>query len=102
MVDGIGSAYGAGYAPYQSAGRQTTSISVAIDEETLTAQIKQGGKQETLSYTSYSESVTINVKTGSGGSDTSPGNTVSGQAQDGQQALATVEQTAAEARDFLK
>ena len=102
MVDGISSAASGsnGYAPYQSSGRQTSTITVETEEQTLTAQIKQGGKVETLSYASYSQAVTINIKTGPNGPGVS--SAASAQLQDGQQALATVEQTAAEASDFLK
>ncbi len=115
MVDAISSANSGafGYAPYQSSGRQgaaTTTITVETDEETGTAQINQGGKKTTVSYASYTGSVTINIKTGSGstgsgsaaGSSAAGGNSKAAQAQEGQQALATVEQTAAEAQDFLK
>lgn len=102
MVDSISNAASGsyGYAPYQSSGRQTTTITVETEEQTLTAQIKQGGKVETLSYASYSQAVTINIKTGSNGAGVS--SAASAQLQEGQQALATVEQTAAEASDFLK
>jgi len=115
MVDAISSANSgaSGYAPYQSSGRQgaaSTTITVETDEETATAQIDQGGKKTTVSYASYTESVTININTGNGGaasgstagSSAAGGNSKAAQAQEGQQALATVEQTTAEAQDFLK
>ncbi|MEI9985296.1 MAG: hypothetical protein WDN69_20130 [Aliidongia sp.] len=116
MVDGITSAYGASYgygaqSPHQTAsqssgGRQTTTITVETSEESTVARIKQGGKEETVTSSSYSESVTISVATDSSGSGSAGAGTPSGalatQTQNGQLALATVEQTAAEARDFLK
>jgi len=115
MVDALSSVYNGayGYSPYSSTGRQgaatAATITIETEEETGTAQIDQGGKQETLSYASYSESVTIDVQSGSSSSSagsaassTAGGNTPAKQAAEGQQALATVEQTAAEARDFLK
>src|SRR5579859_4690702 len=78
MVDGITAAYG-GNVPYsaqspyplpsgQATGTQTASISIETEQETIAAQVTQGGSVETLYYSSYSQSVTISVGSGVGGS----------------------------------
>ena len=106
MVDSINTAYGGGYG-YPPAS-QAVTVTVQTEQDTLAAQVSEGGSQQTLNASSYTQSVTISIGQGSGGANASSLasrdalSSLQAQTQSGQQALATVEQTAAEARDFLK
>jgi hypothetical protein len=92
MVDGTIAAYGSSSFSYQAqiSGAQTTSVALA--EQASVAVIANSGG------TVFAAAVTINVAA----STASANGPVAGQAQDGAQALATLKQTAAEARGFLK
>jgi hypothetical protein len=103
MVASISAAYGSGHG-YPPAS-QAVTVAVRTEQDTLAAQVNQGGSQQTLSASNYRESVTISIGPAANASSLTQGAAQSGQqaqTQSGQQALATVEQTAAEARDFLK
>lgn len=101
MVASINAAYGSGYG-YPPAS-QAVTVTVQTEQDTLAAQLSQGGSRQTLTASSYSESVTISIGQGSSTNASSlTSGALQAQTQSGQQALATVEQTATEARDFLK